>query len=57
MNKKWLDYLIEQNLDHAKAPSNPAKYHTTTLEAADVFEYIRFFCVFNRKTASKVVPF
>ena len=35
-NKKWLDYLIEQNPNHAKALSNPAKYHTTTLEAAEI---------------------
>lgn len=35
-NKAWLDGLIEQYPEQAKALSNPAKYHTTTLEAADI---------------------
>jgi ribonuclease Z len=35
-NKSWLDALIAQYPKHEKALSNPAKYHTTTLEAADI---------------------
>ncbi|GGF90654.1 ribonuclease Z [Paenibacillus albidus] len=35
-NKPWLDALIAQYPKHEKALSNPAKYHTTTLEAADI---------------------
>lgn len=35
-NKRWLDDLIARYPEHAKALSNPAKYHTTTLEAADI---------------------
>jgi len=35
-NKAWLDSLIEQNPRYEKALSNPAKYHTTTLEAAEI---------------------
>jgi ribonuclease Z len=35
-NKEWLDALIKQYPDYAKALSNPAKYHTTTLEAAEI---------------------
>jgi len=35
-NKAWLDGLIEQNPRFEKALSNPAKYHTTTLEAAEI---------------------
>lgn len=35
-NKEWLDGLIEQYPEYAQALSNPAKYHTTTLEAAEI---------------------
>ncbi|WP_079911875.1 MBL fold metallo-hydrolase [Paenibacillus sp. 32352] len=35
-NKEWLDELIRRYPDYEKALSNPAKYHTTTLEAADI---------------------
>lgn len=35
-NKEWLDRLIEQYPSYDKALSNPAKYHTTTLEAAAI---------------------
>lgn len=35
-NKAWLDGLIGQYPDYARALSNPAKYHTTTLEAAEI---------------------
>ena len=35
-NKEWLNQLINENPDHKQALSNPAKYHTTTLEAAEI---------------------
>ncbi|WP_217597643.1 MBL fold metallo-hydrolase [Cohnella sp. GbtcB17] len=35
-NKSWLDAQIAQNPQYEKALSNPAKYHTTTLEAAHI---------------------
>lgn len=35
-NKSWLDALIARYPEHAAALSNPAKYHTTTLEAAEI---------------------
>jgi ribonuclease Z len=35
-NKEWLDTLIQQYPAYDKALSNPAKYHTTTLEAAEI---------------------
>ncbi len=35
-NKAWLDGLIAQYPAYEKALSNPAKYHTTTLEAAEI---------------------
>ncbi|OXM83445.1 MBL fold metallo-hydrolase [Paenibacillus rigui] len=35
-NKPWLDALISKYPAYEKALSNPAKYHTTTLEAADL---------------------
>ncbi|WP_276356466.1 MBL fold metallo-hydrolase [Cohnella caldifontis] len=35
-NKPWLDALIARYPEHEKALSNPAKYHTTTLEAAEI---------------------
>ncbi|MBM7567865.1 MBL fold metallo-hydrolase [Paenibacillus sacheonensis] len=35
-NKPWLDALIAQHPEHEKALANPAKYHTTTLEAAGI---------------------
>jgi len=35
-NKEWLDALIQQYPAYDKALSNPAKYHTTTLEAAEI---------------------
>jgi ribonuclease Z len=35
-NKDWLDTLIQQYPAYDKALSNPAKYHTTTLEAAEI---------------------
>ncbi|BBH23021.1 ribonuclease Z [Paenibacillus baekrokdamisoli] len=35
-NKPWLDELIAQYPEQAQALANPAKYHTTTLEAADI---------------------
>ncbi|WP_248924304.1 MBL fold metallo-hydrolase [Paenibacillus hamazuiensis] len=35
-NKDWLDALIRKYPNHEKALSNPAKYHTTTLEAAEI---------------------
>jgi len=35
-NKSWLDGLISQYPSYEKALSNPAKYHTTTLEAAEI---------------------
>jgi len=37
-NKEWLESLIVQYPNYAKALSNPAKYHTTTLEAAQIAE-------------------
>lgn len=35
-NKAWLDALIEAFPEQATGLSNPAKYHTTTLEAAEI---------------------
>jgi ribonuclease Z len=35
-NKEWLDALITQFPEQAVGLSNPAKYHTTTLEAAEI---------------------
>ncbi|MBD3917402.1 MBL fold metallo-hydrolase [Paenibacillus sp. PR3] len=35
-NKSWIDDLIAIYPQHEKALSNPAKYHTTTLEAAGI---------------------
>ncbi|WP_138754748.1 MBL fold metallo-hydrolase [Paenibacillus sinopodophylli] len=35
-NKAWLDALIEQFPEQAQSLSNPAKYHTTTLQAAEI---------------------
>ncbi|MFC5468107.1 MBL fold metallo-hydrolase [Cohnella suwonensis] len=35
-NKPWLDSLIARFPEHEKALANPAKYHTTTLEAAAI---------------------
>ncbi|MEI7026493.1 MBL fold metallo-hydrolase [Paenibacillus sp. y28] len=35
-NKAWLDALIARYPEQAQALSNPAKYHTTTLEAARI---------------------
>lgn len=35
-NKTWLDALIDKYPDYSVQLSNPAKYHTTTLEAAEI---------------------
>lgn len=35
-NKEWLDTLIAKFPDQSVGLSNPAKYHTTTLEAAEI---------------------
>ncbi|TBL81025.1 MBL fold metallo-hydrolase [Paenibacillus thalictri] len=35
-NKEWLDALRKQYPEYDQALSNPAKYHTTTLEAAQI---------------------
>lgn len=35
-NKEWLDELIARFPEQAVGLSNPAKYHTTTLEAAEI---------------------
>ncbi|MFD0681595.1 MULTISPECIES: MBL fold metallo-hydrolase [unclassified Paenibacillus] len=35
-NKPWLDALIEKFPEQTVGLSNPAKYHTTTLEAAEI---------------------
>jgi ribonuclease Z len=35
-NKAWLDSLIEEFPEQAKGLGNPAKYHTTTLEVAQI---------------------
>ncbi|SDC92306.1 ribonuclease Z [Paenibacillus sp. UNCCL117] len=35
-NKAWLDALIEMYPEERVGLNNPAKYHTTTLEAADI---------------------
>jgi ribonuclease Z len=35
-NKAWLDALIEKFPDQAKGLSNPAKYHSTTHEVAEI---------------------
>ncbi|WP_034339539.1 MBL fold metallo-hydrolase [Deinococcus misasensis] len=35
-NKKWLDQIAAENPELAIQVTNPAKYHTTTLEAAEI---------------------
>ncbi|QHW31273.1 MBL fold metallo-hydrolase [Paenibacillus rhizovicinus] len=35
-NKRWLDALIEEFPEQAQSLSNPAKYHSTTLEVAEL---------------------
>ncbi|WP_442603188.1 MBL fold metallo-hydrolase [Paenibacillus sp. KN14-4R] len=35
-NKEWLDALIQMYPDEAVGLNNPAKYHTTTLQAAEI---------------------
>lgn len=35
-NKEWLEQLIAEHPDHKLALANPAKYHTTTLQAAEI---------------------
>lgn len=35
-NKSWLDALIEEFPEQAQSLSNPAKYHSTTLEVAEL---------------------
>ncbi|MCZ8514428.1 hypothetical protein O9H85_18770 [Paenibacillus filicis] len=35
-NKPWLDALIAMYPDQAVGLNNPAKYHTTTLQAAEI---------------------
>ncbi|MBP1993642.1 MBL fold metallo-hydrolase [Paenibacillus eucommiae] len=35
-NKEWLDALIDMYPDQATSLNNPAKYHTTTLQAAEI---------------------